>query len=194
MNEREHTLEILAITRAVPFSYDHDSRKFLFGTEGVGISSVPEYGSLHSEGVGLTREAIEISASSAAFLHGVRNPVQTMFGKEFIREGWNNGLENEVDEVMADVMIELNEHYSPSDKAPMIGRSFHTHVHRDEGTVILRTAGICACTGPDRTVHDWDAVGFIDYTPHNVDSAAARASLLAGIGHIARRAQEWATD
>ncbi len=190
MREREHVLNLLSIHRAVPFSYDHNVKEFSFGQQKVLITDIPTYGSPHQEGDELTSEQIEISGMSSAFLHGFRNPIQTTFGKTFIQESWSTGLEGEVNEIMADVMVELTDGYSQRDKKQLLkGGSFDTLAHTDEGSVRLRTVGQCACIGLDFTVNDWHSAGFAEYTSHNVDRPAQRASLLAGLGHIAKVAE-----
>jgi hypothetical protein len=60
---------------------------------------------------------------------------------------------------------------------------------REGGGIGLQVMGNCACMGPDPNgflIRDRMEVGFAEYDLHNADSQAQRASLFAGLGHMAR--------
>jgi hypothetical protein len=56
------------------------------------------------------------------------------------------------------------------------------------GGIVLQVMGNCACLGPDPTrfkFADTMENGFTEYDLHNTDTQAQRASIIAGLGHIA---------
>jgi len=190
---REHVLENLAIQRTVPFSYDHAEGMFTFGDEQVRPEQIPRFGMVHKSGQETTPELVDELSAVVPFLHTFRSPIGTAAAQIFMREAWTPALGLEATEIMADVFLELSDRYDRSEKERLLkSRNFHIVPNPDSSGVVLNTVGICACLGPDFTVHyDWHPVGFQEYTYHNVDHSAKRASLLAGLGHIAKVAADY---
>lgn len=63
---------------------------------------------------------------------------------------------------------------------------------REGGGLHFQVFGNCACMGPDPcsgVINGQFEAGFVEYSLHNADSQVQRASLYAGIGHLARLAR-----
>lgn len=190
MAGREHVVELLSIGRAVPFEYHHDDRTFRFGAEDGSPDDISHYGYLHSA-EGVTVRNVEEWETSHSFLI-TRHPISTAIGREAIESIWSGRLENEVREVMADVLAEQLGTIKMAERNRWLELGSFGTQKLSAGEVSVQTMGICACLGVDYTVHDsWRCVGFSEYTPHNIDNRAQRASVLAGLGHIAHTANRY---
>ncbi len=190
MSERDGVVDLLAIARAVPFEYQHTTREFLFETEKVTPDDIPQYGYPHCvENVVVSD--IEQWAASRSFLIA-RNPISTTVGREAIESVWSDTLGSEVREVMADVLSEQLGTIKTTEKNRWLAIGSFGVEKIQAGEVFVQTVGMCACLGVDYTVHDhWRQHGFSEYTHHNIDNRAQRASVLAGLGHIAYTANRY---
>jgi hypothetical protein len=64
---------------------------------------------------------------------------------------------------------------------------------REDGGIHLQVMGDCACMGPNYNsfyIRNQFENGYAEYDLHNADFQFQRASLYAGLGHLARRAAE----
>lgn len=192
MELSDHTLELLAIGRAQPFSYDHDAKEFHFGNEKIPPSEMQFFGSAHTGGENLTANNVRKMVESTPFVHNYVHPIGLPLASEFFEEGWTDEIASETKEIMADVFMEYTKQFKASEREQLLSiRSFDTVCRKGSGDVILSTLGSCACLGPDYTSHYVLDDGAKEYTYHNIDLPSQRLSLLAGLGHIARRANEW---
>ena len=193
MNMLEHKLEMLAIGRAQPFQYDHTSGTFQFGDEEVAVKDVGLFGSAHASGEDLNVDDIREYMTTVPFVHTFIHPIQLPAANAFFQHGWNADIASETREIMADVLIANTERFKRSDRAKLLARGSFGVLRREEPEdVIVSTVGACACLGPDYTTHFSDPeLQIMEYTYHNVDGLPQKLSLMSGLGHIARRAQEW---
>lgn len=184
MNDRDGVVQLLAVSRAVPFEYHHDVREFIFDQSVVSPDQVPQYGYPHSVEE-VVPQAVEQWEGSHSFLMA-RNPISTAIGREAIDSVWSGSLGSEVREVMADVLSEQLGSIKASERNRWLEIGSFGVEKIQSGEVFVQTVGMCACLGVDYTVHgSWRRVGFSEYTHHNIDNRAQRASVLAGLGHIA---------
>ena len=182
----------LAASRPVPFAYDHSAGQFSFGEERIAPRDIPEWGAPYArQHEKPSNDEIDAMLSSIPMAYTYRAPASLPLFHEFIRGKWSDDLSQETVDVMADVM-----HATLPEG--LLGRaverkSFSARlIDRELGRVVLRVSGDCACLGPDATTSwgskFWD-VGIMDYTYHNTDIPAQRVALMAGLGHLAFRAQ-----
>lgn len=189
----EHKLEMLAIGRAQPFQYNHESGRFQFGDEEIAVGDVGIFGSAHANGEDLSADDIREYMTTVPFVHTFIHPIQLPAANAFFQHGWNSDIASETREVMADVLLANTDRFTRSDRAKLLAQgSFGVLRREDPGDVIISTVGACACLGPDYTTHFSDPeLHIMEYTYHNVDSLPQKLSLMSGLGHVARRAQEW---
>lgn len=187
-------LELLAAGRSQPFSYDHDEREFHFGNQVKSIDEIPLYGTPHEAGEGMTAADIEVLLGTTPFVYNYTHPISFPLASDFFEHGWSDEIAHEVHEIMADVFFDHSDAFKASEHERLKSlRSFSSLRRTNPGDVILSTLGNCACLGPDYTSSHsrfLDA-GIMEYTLHNTDRLDQKLSLMAGLGHVARRASEW---
>lgn len=190
---RESTLELLAMSRVQPFSYNHDAGEFHFGDEVVAVADIPTWGSPHQGGENLTKGDVQEYFDTVPFVFNHVHPLSLPLANIFFEHGWSDDLKAETNEVMADVLLAHTDRFDISERARLLeSRNFDTMRRKHPGDVILRTIGACACLGPDYTGHlTQPEAGLMEYTFHNIDSLVQKQSLMAGLGHVARRATDW---
>lgn len=193
MSINEHELEILAISRVQPFSYVHESRDFHFGDEVVAVTDIPEHGSPHKGGGDLTNEDVRKLLQTTPYVYSYAHPISFPSSRDFIEQGWTDGIVQETRDVMADVFLENSEAFDVTERERLMKlRSFDLVRRTNPYDVIVNTLGACACLGPDYTTHHSnDELGIMEHTFHNMDRFEQRLSVMAGLGHVARRATEW---
>jgi len=199
--ERSEALQLLATRRFVPYHYEHENRTFHFGDEVHQLDEVPLTGVLHRSGADLDTGDAEKLLSRVAFASSFNRIHSLPLADVFFKNVWTNSLREETADIMQDVYATVREFsnsgadtdsWSPSRK------EFSAHLyaqHEDpsgHAGVFLQTSGICACTKPDtRPDSTYYPIEVMTYAEHNVAKPAERVSLLAGLGHIARRANEY---
>ncbi len=193
MSVEQHTLELLAISRAQPFYYDHDAAKFHFGEQVLSVNEIPEFGSSHATGSAMTADDAAMLYENTPFVHNHVHPIGLPASMDFLKNGWTQALENETNEVIADVFMDTTDRFERTERQRLLSmRAFSTMRRVDSGDAILTTVGACACLGPDfSAMFTHSEAGIAEYTYHNIDRPEQRLSLMAGLGHIARRANEW---
>jgi hypothetical protein len=151
------------------------------------------FGSPHEEGDGVTAEEVRSMSETVPFVYNYTHPIGLPLSSDFLDNGWTQALESETNEVMADVFMANTDRFEVSERGRLLSiRAFSTIRRTDPGDVILNTVGNCACFGPDFTAMFTQATERVsEYTFHNVDRVEQKVSLMAGLGHIARRANEW---
>ena len=189
----ESTLELLAISRSQPFSYNHDTELFQFGDESVAVGDIPTWGTPHQMGEDITTDEVRAFIETTPFVYSFVRPIGLPRSVEFFDNGWTAEIEQETNEVMADVLVANSDRYDADDRKKLLAqRSFASLRRTQPGDVILHVAGNCACLGPDFTAHFcFPDEGIMEYTFHNIDQHEQKLSLMAGLGHVARRANEW---
>lgn len=199
--ERSDALATMAQRRFVPFHYERESQTFHFADEVKGIDEIPAYGVLHRAGGDLDTTDSERLLSTVAFASSFNRLHSLPLADIFFQKAWNGTLLNETNEVMYEAYVAAKATDTSGDSWGS-GRpsrnEFSTVPYLQEedpsghAGVFLQTRGICACTKPeahpDVTYHP---LGVMTYVEHNVPTSLERTSLLAGLGHIARRANEY---
>ncbi len=198
--DRETALELMATRRFVPYHYNRDSRTFHFGEEVRRFGEVPLSGALHQEGREQGGEAAQKLISRVAFASSFNKIHSLPLADTFFGEMWTSDLLDETREVMRDVYIAVDKDFPAPNRPSSIPEKnkFMTHLYEQKDDpsghagVFLQTHGICACTKPeDRVDTAFYPIEVLGYREHNVETPAERTSLLAGLGHIARRANEY---
>ena len=198
--ERSEALSLMAQRRFVPFHYEHESQTFHFGEQVRPLADIPAHGVLHRAGGNLDSSDSEALLATTAFASSFNRMHSLPLADLFFNEAWNDRLIDDTNEVMRDAYIaarSLDPNYDVEAWAPE-RREFSTLLYEQatdpsgHAGVFLQTSGICACTKPDKqpdlTYYPADVMTYID---HNVSKQADRVSLLAGLGHIARQANEY---
>ncbi len=189
MTELEHQKNLLAISRPVPFSYDREARQFSFGSETRQADELSLYGHAHTVDTGeLSPDEVDELIAREPVIHTARHPIMLPKYHRFIRDNWSPELEEEVVDVMAEVMTPVVPEIL-QDRKPSVFSFGAMRIDAEMGRVILQVPGICACLGPDAVVPMWGSHNIAAGTFHNIDMPWQRAALLAGLGHLALRAQ-----
>ncbi len=172
-----------------PLTYDVNTEMFTIATKDVALHEFDLYTFNYLE-MGLSGKGIEINDALKypALLPVIGNvilgPKLHEFAKEYPQEITDTA------NIMRTAFSSFLE--DPSQVDDMGGHlGFAAGLRRDEG-IHLQVMGNCACMGPDPNgiFPSRFEEGFAEYFLHNADSQAQRASLYAGIGHIARLASE----
>ncbi len=185
-----HTQELLLAAWPATFSYDHEEGKFTSGDIQYTPVNLPlTYGALAA-----SNEPRELPDTAV---------VQTVVGAimlprlyDWLQANETEALHRETAEVMHDVFVGLRSDMrgkvAKYDRGGLFGfnmsRFSHEHPHFS-----LVTLGNCACYGVESHIvfgeRYWNekiaALGF-----HNIDMPAQEVSLLAGLGHLAHRANQ----
>lgn len=202
MSERSLALQLLAMKRVVPFHYEHDNRTFVFGEEHRAVHDMQRYGQLHGQGENMTAQDVENLMGTAAFV-GSFNMIHSFpLAEDFLETQWTTGLDDETRTIMMDVYNETRAwDTSYDDPAPFdaVLSSFGSLRYRRDVTagrhagIKLHAPGSCTCLGPDYVAeHNFSEHGVMTYTEHNVISLTHKVSLMAGLGHIAGKANTYA--
>lgn len=197
-SERENALERIAQRRFVPFSYNHDKYEFNFGDEARSVEELPLSGVLHRSGGELTPHDSEMLLSQAAFASSFNKIHSLPLADTFFKEGWTTELQEETTEVMYEAYSTMHAldatrgAWRPS-RSEFALTLYEQHEDPSgHAGVFLQTAGICACIKPEmREDAAFYPLQVMTYSEHNVAHRAERAGLFAGIGHVARRANEY---
>lgn len=199
--ERSDALEIMAHRRFVPFHYERETQLFHFSDEKKRLGEIPIRGVLHRSGANLVGSDSEHLLSTIAFASSFNRLHSLPLADVFFKEQWSESLQDETSEVMHEAFMAAQEYHGVDErmtKAEPDRREFSVlHYGQEEDPsghagVFLQTYGICACTKPERTPDTtYYPVPMMSYIEHNVSRPAERASLFAGLGHIARRANEY---
>lgn|GEM_PF-3815612 len=75
MDVDESALQLLAISRVQPFSYDHGKGEFSFGDEKRTVDEIQQFGSPHTAGEDLTTGDVRDMLQTVPYVHGFRNPI-----------------------------------------------------------------------------------------------------------------------
>ncbi len=197
--ERSEALEKIAQRRFVPFHYEHESQTFHFGDQTQSLGDIETHGMLHRAGADLDSKDAERLLSTVAFA-GSFNRLHTLpLADVFFEKAWNTKLLHETNEVMFDAYIAARALHEGGDSRYRPNTNEFSTVLYDQvedpsghAGVFLQVAGICACTKPEhRADVSYHPVEIMSYVEHNVAKPFERAGLLAGLGHIARRANEY---
>lgn len=199
--ERNEALATMAQRRFVPFHYERESQTFHFDDEVKNIDEIPVHGVLHRAGGDLTTSDSERLLSTVAFASSFNRLHSLPLADAFFKNAWNGALLAETNEVMYEAYVAAQA-LDTTGRYQGAGRpsrhDFSTTVYLQEedpsghAGVFLQTHGICACTKPGpRPDVSYHPVDVMTYGEHNVGLVPERASLFAGLGHIARRANEY---
>lgn len=173
------------------FSYDRDQKLFLIDDKSVQLADfdpytfVPDNFDLDWDGmpIGKIRDYPAMLPVTGAIITGPKlhewtqaNPDQVSQASEVMKEVFVAIADPKVVEVVED--MEESE-----------GIFGFISGSREDGGVHLQVFGNCSCMGPDPDglfVNDpFVEHGFAEYSLHNADSQEQRASLYAGLGHLA---------
>lgn len=198
--EQSDALALMAQRRFVPFHYNHDEQLFHFGEHSRTLEEIPVHGTLHQAGRELTADDTQRLISCVAFASSF-NKIHTLpLADVFFERAWSSDVVRETNEIMHDV-YETARAVRPSDRGTS-GRSsrheFSTILYdraddpSGHAGVFLQAAGICACCKPGmHTDASFYPIDVMTYGEHNVGTFPEKASILAGLGNIARRANEY---
>lgn len=187
-------------SRVYPFAYDQSVQGFVIAKRTVALEDFdPHTFNFHELGLDgeevdfddLSEQALVIPSFGALIagprLHewAKRHPREVAAARQVMREAFRSLTAD--DELLADM---LDEEGSSDDPVGHLG--FAASLRGEAAGVHLQVLGNCACMGPDphgNYIEGQFEEGFAEYGLHNADSQAQRASLYAGLGHLA-----WLTD
>lgn len=179
------------LRRSLPaaFSYDHESGLFRRDDE----TFTPEALPLSSNQLAAIEEPENIP--NAPLVHTFRAPVMMPQFFDWLDDNFNKDLADETVEVMQEVFSGLAPHALSTDldhRGGFIG--FNANYRSDEHPdILLQTLGNCACmylsqSGPFAFNPRYGRIGRLE--THNVDTPLQRTTVLAGLGHLAHRANQ----
>lgn len=187
--------ELLAVSDAVPFLYDHETRLFSFGKETFTANELPQWEAPHKGGRDTTVEDITDFIATTPMLHTREDLIALPQFHQFIQEGWTESLEDETTTIMAEVM-NLDDEVPQKQLRDCLGfRAIR--LGQEEAQIALTTFSGAASVEPDMTSKIWGTrfspLKISRFVFENIDRPSQRASLAAGLGHIALRARQWYT-
>lgn len=203
MNRFETDLELLSLTGAVPFSYDHSERSFYFGTQVVALRDIPQFGAMHTPKPDLGKEETRRYLSNTAFIRTFNHVHSLPLAEQFLSTEWTAALEAEAKTVMAETYTEATAWDELFAKEALIFRpaapDFVVFLNKGiasdaarASVTVQKIGAMCASIGLDYTVNPYEELGAGLYTEHNIDSLACKVGLNAGLGHIAAAANAYA--
>lgn len=189
----EHTRALLKISRANRFEYDSERGVFLVSEREVTPAELAdlEGRELAAAETLMDEELDDVLQYPVA--HTSTHPLMLPKLHQWLNTNCDNRtLFDETREVMRAVFVALRPDMDYVDSNP--GGFIGFNVQRVGGEyphLLFQTLGNCACMGVEALGpfgrRFWSG-GVAYFTNHNVDTHAQRVSLLAGLGHIARRA------
>lgn len=176
----------------LPFDYDANGQEFKVGETALELAEFDPYKSspdVEEDGAG----SIPIDKMHE---HPLMIPTMSgVIGGPKLHEWATANSElvaKEATEVMHRAFVSLiDEEFASEVKNVSAGFMGFDAGARENGGVVLQVFGNCACLGVSQDglfVYDGMENGYGQYELHNADSQAQRASLYAGIGHLARLA------
>lgn len=184
---KERTQDLLLQTHAAAFSYDHESGFFLRDNDRFAPEDLPTgWGALAAE-----TDPEDIPDSP--LIYTIMGPVMLPQFHDWMEENFNDDIANETVTVMQDVVARLE----PSLPKRSLSRDRGGFMGIDVSLppskyshVFLQTLGNCACLSVESSgvfrERQWqEKVAALSF--HNTDTLMQRASLLAGLGHIAHK-------
>lgn len=177
-----------------PFAYDSEGKTFLVGESKISLEDFDPYV--------FSPDADAADTHEISFDDITEHPLMiptisgVIGGPKLHKWASENSeqMANEAFEVMHSAFVSLSRPEAlgdiPKESDPAGFMGFAAGV-REEGAIVLQVFGNCACMGVSQNglfIHEGMENGFGQYELHNADSQVQRASLYAGIGHLARLA------
>lgn len=182
-----------AVSGLLPFQYDADNREFQIGETSIELAEFDPYK--------FTPDVDEDDAGNIPIDQMHEHPLMIsvmsgVIGGPKLHE-WATAnsqvLAKEATEVMHQAFVSLiDEEFASEVKNETAGFMGFDAGVRENGGVVLQVFGNCACLGVSQDglfVYDGMENGYGQYELHNADNQPQRASLYAGIGHLARLAE-----
>lgn len=183
----ERTQDLLLMTHAAAFSYDHESGFFIRDHDRFAPEDLPTgWGSLAAE-----TDPEDIPDSPLVYT--LMGPVMLPQFHDWVENNFDDDIANETVEVMQGVVSRLEPSLSKDALNRDRGGFMGIDVSVPPGKyshVFLQTIGNCACLSVESSgvfrERQWqEKVAGLSF--HNTDTLMQRASLLAGLGHLAYR-------
>lgn len=177
----------------LPFEYDAEGQEFKVGETPIKLAEFDPYKfSPHIEKDGAGSILIDQMHE-----HPLMIPIMSgVIGGPKLHDwavGNSERVAKEATEVMHKTFVSLiDEEFASEVKNETAGFMGFDAGVRENGGIVLQVFGNCACFGVSQDglfVYDGMEHGYGQYELHNADSQAQRASLYAGIGHLARLAK-----
>lgn len=182
-------------TTLQPFSYNAEDKSFVIAEQGIELGDFDPYGDVFADLV-LDLKGIDVEEVGK---HPLYIPI--IPGSLIVTPSLHEWAENNVSalsncwEVIRDAYNAFGKFDS---KSGLNKKASTSHIGfasglRETGGIHLQTMGNCACMGPRIDGNYFEGrfeYGYGEYDMHNADTQQERASLFAGMGHLARLCAE----
>jgi hypothetical protein len=174
------------------FSYNRESRVFTIGEAEVALQEFDPY-TFNPFALHLDRDGIEVNdiPNHPALLPGFGDIILGPKAHE-----WAQSHPHELAATFSVLYESYTSFFADTSFIPTEADTSHMGFAagwREYGGIGLQVLGNCACMGPDPysgKIKGMFEHGYAEYDLHNADTQAQRASLYAGLGHIARLTSE----